>query len=105
MVRSFNALSFGIGSVVDIMNYNYYRGLLFTGLDKFEEAKHCFQLVLDTPYQILHILQVSAFKKLSLLIWLTSKHNPNDNEHKSVRVAIRSLINSKGMTGKHLEVS
>lgn len=85
------------------MNYNYYRGLLFTGLEMYEEAKHCLQLVLDTPYPMLHILQVQAFKKIVLLTWLTSRHNPNDNEHKSVRVAIRSILNSKGMTGKHLE--
>lgn len=85
------------------MNYNYFRGMIFTGLEEYEKAKHCFQLVLDTPFHSLHILQVNAFKKLVLLLWLTSTHNPNDNEHKSVRVAIKSVLHSKGMLGKHLE--
>jgi len=87
------------------MNYNFYRGLIFTGLEEYEKAKHCFKLVTDTPYHALHILQVNAFKKLVLLIWLTSTHNPNDTEHKSVRVQIRSLLASKGILGKHLEES
>lgn len=88
---------------INAMNYNYYRGLIFTGLEEYEKAKHCFQLVLDTPTTTLHILQVNAFKKLVLLIWLTSTHNPNDNEHKSVKVGIKTLIYSKGIFGKHLE--
>lgn len=58
-----------------IMNYNYFRGLLYIGLENYAEARHCFQLVLDTPYQVLHITQVMAFKKICLLIWLTSTHN------------------------------
>lgn len=89
----------------EAMNYNYYRGLIFTGLEKYDQAKHCFQLVLDTPYHACHILQVNAFKKLVLLIWLTSTHNPNDTEHKSVRLSIKSVVHSKGVMGKHLEES
>jgi hypothetical protein len=85
------------------MNYNYYRGLIFTGLEEYEKAKHCFKLAIDTPYHTLHVVQVCAFKKLVLLTWLTSTHNPNDNEHKSVRVSIRSFLSSKGITGRHLE--
>lgn len=91
------------GSTADVMNYNYYRGMLFVGLERFDEALHCFELVLDTPHPILHILQAQAFKKIILLKWLTSIHNPNDIENKGVRVSIRAVLSSKGMSGKHLE--
>ena len=89
--------------MIDAMNYNYYRGLIFTGLEDYEKAKHWFQLVLETPTTTLHILQVNAFKKLVLLIWLTSTHNPNDSEHKNLKVSIKTLLLSKGIFGKHLE--
>jgi hypothetical protein len=87
----------------NIMSYNYYRGLLFIGLEEYSEAKHCFQLVLDTPYQKLHINQVMAFKKTCLLIWLTSTHNIQDDDHKAVRLEIRNVLQSKGVLGKQLE--
>lgn len=85
------------------MNYNYYRGLIYTGLEDYTKAKHCFQLVLDTPYPNLHILQVMAFKKLLLLIWLTSTHDPNDSDHTGVKLAIKQVLSSKGMMGRHLD--
>lgn len=85
------------------MNYNYYRGLIFTGLEDYDKAMHCFQLVLDTPTVSLHVLQVNAFKKLVLLTWLTSTHNPNDSEHKNLKVGIKKFVISKGITGRHIE--
>lgn len=89
--------------LVDVMNYNYYRGLIFTGLEDYDKAMHCFQLVLDTPTVLLHVLQVNAFKKLVLLTWLTSTHNPNDSEHKNLKVGIKKFVISKGITGRHIE--
>lgn len=85
------------------MNYNYYRGLLFLGLEEYEQAKHCFKLVIDTPFSTVHILQIQAFKKLALLIWLTSTHNINDDEHKAIRVEIKGVLLAKGVLGKYLE--
>jgi hypothetical protein len=87
----------------NIMNYNYYRGLIFTALEDYDQAKHSFKLVIDTPFHALHIVQVNAFKKLVLLIWLTSTPNLNDNEHKSVRLEVKAIVHSKGLLGKHLE--
>ena len=89
--------------LVDVMNYNYYRGLIFTGLEDYDKAMHCFQLVLDTPTVSLHVLQVNAFKKLVLLTWLTSTHNPNDSEHKNLKVGIKKFVISKGITGRYIE--
>lgn len=51
----------------------------------------------------LHVLQVNAFKKLVLLTWLTSTHNPNDSEHKNLKVGIKKFVISKGITGRHIE--
>jgi hypothetical protein len=87
----------------NIMNYNYYRGLIFTALEDYDQAKHSFKLVIDTPFHALHIVQVNAFKKLVLLIWLTSTPNLNDNEHKSVRLEVKAVVLGKGLLGKHLE--
>jgi len=85
------------------MNYNYYRGLIYTALEDYDQAKHCFTLVLDTPYHTLHIVQICAFKKLALLIWLTSTHAINDDDHKAVKLDIKGVLMSKGMLGKQLE--
>lgn len=49
------------------------------------------------------MLQVNAFKKLVLLTWLTSTHNPNDPEHKNLKVGIKKLVLSKGIFGRHIE--
>mmetsp|Transcript_28528 Transcript_28528/g.25254 ORF Transcript_28528/g.25254 Transcript_28528/m.25254 type:complete len:341 (+) Transcript_28528:1-1023(+) len=93
----------GYHDLESIMNYNYYRGLIFLALEDYEQAKHSFKLVIETPYHILHIVQICAFKKFALLTWLTSTHNINDSDHKAVRIEIKGVLYSKGMLGKQME--
>ena len=54
------------------MNYDYFRGLIFTGLDMFKEAIHSFRLVTQTPHQMCHEYQLQAAKKIILLHLLTA---------------------------------
>ena len=56
---------------MDIMGYLYYRGLLFTGLKRYEEALDSFMLVLALPAQITHKVHTESYKKLIILNLLT----------------------------------
>jgi len=57
---------------MDIIVYNYYRGLLFTGLNRFKEAIDCFKLAISQPSQITHKVFSESYKKLSILSLLVS---------------------------------
>ena len=52
---------------VEIMTYNYYRGLLNTGLQKFPEAIECFRKVLSQPTNLCHAVHIEAYYKISIL--------------------------------------
>ena len=49
------------------MTYNYYRGMLFTGLKRFEDAISCFDKVLTLPTRVYHKVHQESYKKLCLL--------------------------------------
>ena len=52
---------------IEIMTYNYYRGLLFTGLQRFPQAIECFRKVLAQPTNLLHQVHIEAHFKITLL--------------------------------------
>ena len=54
-------------SAIEVISYNYYRGLLFTGLHMYQEALDSFNKVFILPAQLLHQVHVDAFKKASLV--------------------------------------
>lgn len=59
--------------IYDMINYHYYRGMLFTGLEMYQEAFQCFKLVIETPHVEIHAMQIEAAKKLLLLHQLLNK--------------------------------
>ena len=52
---------------IEIMTYNYYRGLLNTGLQRFPEAIECFRKVLSQPTNLCHAVHIEAYYKVSIL--------------------------------------
>lgn len=52
---------------IEIMTYNYYRGLLNTGLQKFPQAIECFRKVLSQPTNLCHAVHIEAYYKVSIL--------------------------------------
>ena len=53
---------------IEILTYNYYRGMLFTGLKRFDEAINCFNRVLSLPAKVVHRVHIETYKKLCLLL-------------------------------------
>jgi len=49
------------------MAYNYYRGMLFTGLKKYAQAIECFKLAIALPTTIVHKVHLESYKKLVLV--------------------------------------
>ena len=54
-------------SPMDIIVYNYYRGLLFIGLQRYQQAIDAFKLAISLPTQIIHKVHTECFKKLILV--------------------------------------
>ena len=52
---------------IEILTYNYYRGLLNTGLQRFPQAIECFRKVLSQPTNILHQVHLESYYKLTIL--------------------------------------
>lgn len=52
---------------MDIVAYFYYRGLLYLGLKRWDDAIEQFQHVLSFPAECVHAVQVESYKKLILL--------------------------------------
>ena len=52
---------------LEIMVYNYYRGLLYTGLQKFPQAIECFREVLSQPTNLCHQVHLEAYQRVTLL--------------------------------------
>ena len=59
---------------LDVICYNYYRGMLLTGLQQYPAAIEAFKLVLQSPTKTLHQVFAEAYKKSILLnLILTGK--------------------------------
>ena len=52
---------------LEIMTYNYYRGMLFMGLERYKEAIECFRRVLSQPTGMVHQVHMDAYVRISLL--------------------------------------
>jgi tetratricopeptide (TPR) repeat protein len=53
---------------IEILTYNYYRGMLYTGLKRFDDSIACFNRVLSLPAKIFHRVHLESYKKLCLLL-------------------------------------
>lgn len=83
-------------SEMDILVYNYYRGLLFTGLKRHEEAIHCFRLAVAQPSMVMHEAILESYKKLLLVSLLHADESPALPKYTSyqVRNKLRTLASS-----------
>lgn len=54
-------------SPLDIIAYNYYRGLLFIGLQKYNQAIESFKLAISLPTGVVHKVHLESYKKLVLI--------------------------------------
>ena len=54
-------------TAMDIVSYFYYRGLLYLGLKRWNDAIEQFQHVLSFPAECVHAVHVESYKKLILL--------------------------------------
>ena len=54
-------------SALEIMTYNYYRGMIFMGLEMFDEAIESLRKVLSQPSQVIHQVHLDAWERISLL--------------------------------------
>lgn len=52
---------------MDIVSYLYYKGLVMTGLKRYQDAIEQFKLVLSFPTNVTHKVHVESYKKLILL--------------------------------------
>jgi hypothetical protein len=52
---------------IDIVTYNYYRGMLYCGLNDFERAADAFKNVIMYPSKCVHEVHLDAFKKLAIV--------------------------------------
>jgi len=52
---------------MDVLSYLYYKGLIYVGLKRYNDAIEQFRLVLSYPTQILHKVHSESYKKLILL--------------------------------------
>ena len=52
---------------LEIMTYNYYRGMIYMGLERYSEAIECYRKVLSQPSGLVHQVHVDAYQRISLL--------------------------------------
>lgn len=52
---------------MDILSYLYYKGLIFTGLKRYQEAINQFSLVISYPANCTHKVHCESYKKLIIL--------------------------------------
>ena len=52
---------------MDVLSYLYYKGMIYIGLKRYNDAIEQFRLILAYPTQILHKVHVESYKKLIVL--------------------------------------
>ena len=68
---------------MDIIGYLYYKGLLYTGLKRYEDAIEQFTLAISFPANCTHKVHVESFKKLTLLSLIVHGKLPQLPKHTS----------------------
>jgi hypothetical protein len=59
---------------MDVVSYLYYKGLIFIGLKRYDDAIEQFRLVLSYPTMILHRVHCESYKRLFLLTLIKVAH-------------------------------
>lgn len=52
---------------LEICTYNYYRGMLYMGLERYTDAIECYRKVLSQPAAMAHQVHMDAWQRISLL--------------------------------------
>ena len=52
---------------IEIATYNYYRGMIYMGLERYTDAIECFRKVLSQPTAMSHQVHADAYHRVSLL--------------------------------------
>ena len=52
---------------IEICTYNYYRGMIYMGLERYADAIECYRRVLSQPTAIAHQVHIDAYQRISLL--------------------------------------
>jgi len=80
---------------MDIVSYLYYKGLVMTGLKRYQDAIEQFKLVLSFPTNVTHKLHVESYKKLILLTLLNVCEGkiPLANVHQTIKNVIPKETN------------
>jgi len=61
----------------DIIVYNYYRGIIFISLKKYQEAIDALKLAIALPTHIIHKVHIESYKKLILINLLLHNEMPS----------------------------
>lgn len=64
-------------SAMDILNYVYYKGLIFTSQKLYQKAIDCFKIVISYPSQCTHKIHLESYKKLILLNLIVHGKTPS----------------------------
>ncbi|CDW71172.1 UNKNOWN [Stylonychia lemnae] len=71
-------------SAMDILNYMYYKALIYTALKQFQNAIDCLKLVISFPCQLTHKIHLESYKKLILLNLLEKGQMPDIPKYTNV---------------------
>ena len=52
---------------LEIATYNFYRGMIYMGLERYTEAIECYRKVLSQPANMPHLVHMDAYQRVSLL--------------------------------------
>lgn len=52
---------------LEIFTYNYYRGMIFMGLERYSDAIECFRKVLSQPANLVHQVHMDAYLRITVL--------------------------------------
>lgn len=76
-------------SPMDIIAYNYYRGMLFIGLQKYNQAIESFKLALALPTTIVHKVHIESYKKMVLVNLIQNGRMPTLSQNTSSLLKMR----------------
>jgi COP9 signalosome complex subunit 3 len=87
-------------SPMDIVSYVYYKGLIFTGLKKYDQAVECFKIVISFPAACTHKVHLESYKKLILLSLIMQGKIPSLPKY--THHMIKYKLENSFQTYKHL---